>query len=87
MSATYLGKLILSKLNLHPVLSCIYQCDVDVIGSTSLLNEVELLQIIDNVFERLNDRDFITNTTILSGDIGTREDSTDNCYHIFYHPE
>ena len=35
----------------------------------------------------LNDRDFITNTTILSGDIGTREDSTDNCYHVFYHPD
>jgi predicted outer membrane repeat protein len=35
----------------------------------------------------LNDRDFITNNTILSGDIGTRGDSTDNCYHIFYHPE
>ncbi len=33
----------------------------------------------------LNDRDFITNNTILSGDIGTRGDSTDNCYHIFYH--
>lgn len=27
-----------------------YQCDADVIGSTSLLNEVELLQIIDQVF-------------------------------------
>ncbi len=24
--------------------------------------------------------------TILSGDIGTPDDSTDNCYHIFYHP-
>ena len=30
-----------------------YQCDVDVIGSTSLLNEVELLQIEDEVFSRL----------------------------------
>jgi len=27
-----------------------YQCDVDVIGSDSLLNEVELIQIIDEVF-------------------------------------
>ncbi|MEI8049761.1 MAG: ATP phosphoribosyltransferase regulatory subunit, partial [Bacteroidota bacterium] len=30
-----------------------FQCDVDVIGSASLLNEVELLQIIDEVFFRL----------------------------------
>ena len=30
-----------------------FQCDVDVIGSPSLLNEVELLQIIDEVFFRL----------------------------------
>lgn len=31
-----------------------FQCDVDVIGSDSLLNEVELIQIIDDVFKRLN---------------------------------
>lgn len=31
-----------------------YQCDVDVIGSNSLLNEVELIQIIDQVFQNLN---------------------------------
>ena len=31
-----------------------YQCDVDVIGSDSLLNEVELLQIVDEVYRRLN---------------------------------
>jgi histidyl-tRNA synthetase len=30
-----------------------YQCDVDVIGSDSLLNEMELIQIIDEVFGRL----------------------------------
>jgi len=30
-----------------------YQCDVDVIGSNSLLNELELIHIIDNVFEKL----------------------------------
>jgi len=30
-----------------------FQCDVDVIGSNSLLNEVELVQIIDTVFQRL----------------------------------
>ena len=26
------------------------------------------------------------NETILSGDIGVADDQTDNCYHIFYHP-
>jgi len=31
-----------------------YQCDVDVIGSNSLLNETELVQIIGEVFRRLN---------------------------------
>lgn len=30
-----------------------YQCDADVIGSDSLLNEVELIQIMDEVFSRL----------------------------------
>jgi histidyl-tRNA synthetase len=30
-----------------------FQCDVDVIGSDSLLNEVELIRIIDDVFDRL----------------------------------
>jgi histidyl-tRNA synthetase len=30
-----------------------YQCDVDVIGSDSLLNEVELIQIVDEVYRRL----------------------------------
>ncbi len=30
-----------------------YQCDVDVIGSDSLMNEVELIQIIDEVFTKL----------------------------------
>ncbi len=30
-----------------------YQCDADVVGSDSLLNEIELLQLIDEVFARL----------------------------------
>ncbi len=33
-----------------------YQCDADVVGSDSLLNEVELLQLIDEVFRRLKIR-------------------------------
>ncbi|MCM1517110.1 MAG: histidine--tRNA ligase [Pseudoflavonifractor sp.] len=31
-----------------------YQCDADVVGSDSLLNEIELLQLVDEVFARLN---------------------------------
>lgn len=30
-----------------------YQCDADIVGSDSLINEVELLQLIDEVFARL----------------------------------
>ena len=30
-----------------------YQCDADVVGSDSLSNEVELLQLIDEVFRHL----------------------------------
>lgn len=30
-----------------------FQCDVDVVGSDSLLNEVELIQIVDDVYARL----------------------------------
>jgi histidyl-tRNA synthetase len=47
-----------------------YQCDVDIIGSDSLLNEVELVQIFDDVLTDLNLIDFtikINNRKILSG--------------------
>lgn len=46
-----------------------YQCDVDVIGSNSLFNEVELIQIIDQVFTKLNVRTLIklNNRKILLG--------------------
>ncbi len=46
-----------------------FQCDVDVIGSNSLLNEVELVQIIDEVFVKLgiNTTIKINNRKILSG--------------------
>jgi len=46
-----------------------YQCDADVIGSTSLLNEVELIQIIREVFDILNIRFVIklNNRKILAG--------------------
>lgn len=46
-----------------------YQCDADVVGSDSLLNEVELMQIIDQVFVRFGIRVCIkiNNRKILSG--------------------
>ena len=46
-----------------------FQCDVDVIGSHSLLNEVELVQIIDEVFTRLGIRVLLrlNNRKILAG--------------------
>ncbi|MGM0406357.1 MAG: histidine--tRNA ligase [Bacteroidota bacterium] len=46
-----------------------YQCDVDVIGSNSLLNEVELIQIIDQIFQKLNIRTVVkfNNRKILLG--------------------
>ena len=34
----------------------------------------------------ISQRDIVANETILSGDIGTADDYSDNCYHIFYHP-
>jgi len=59
-----------------------YQCDADVIGSNSLLNEFELLKIIDEVFDKLS-LDVtvkINNRKILAGIseiIGEKERITD----------
>ncbi|MBN2639989.1 MAG: histidine--tRNA ligase [Bacteroidales bacterium] len=46
-----------------------YQCDVDVIGSDSLLNEVDLIRMIDEVFENLQINVVVklNNRKILSG--------------------
>ena len=46
-----------------------YQCDADVVGSDSLLNEVELMQIVDTVFTKFGIRIQIkiNNRKILSG--------------------
>lgn len=46
-----------------------FQCDADVVGSDSLLNEVELIQIIDEVFNRFGIRVCVklNNRKILSG--------------------
>ena len=46
-----------------------YQCDADVVGSDSLINEVELMQIVDTVFNRFGIRVCIkiNNRKILTG--------------------
>jgi histidyl-tRNA synthetase len=49
-----------------------YQCDADIIGSDSLLNEVDLIKIIDDVYTELFDKDLpytisINNRKILFG--------------------
>ena len=46
-----------------------YQCDADMIGNNSLINEVELIQMIDYVFGRLNIRVAIklNNRKVLAG--------------------
>jgi histidyl-tRNA synthetase len=59
-----------------------YQCDVDVIGSDALLNEVELIQMINDVFSRLkvNISVKLNNRKILAGlaeNIGESDKMTD----------
>ncbi|MBR5056252.1 MAG: histidine--tRNA ligase, partial [Bacteroidales bacterium] len=46
-----------------------YQCDVDVIGSKSLINELELVQIVDEVFSKMGVRVCvkINNRKVLAG--------------------
>ncbi len=52
-----------------------YQCDADVIGSKSLLNEVELVQLFDDVFTglglsvvvKINDRKVLSGIAEVSG--------------------
>lgn len=46
-----------------------YQCDADIIGSDSLWNEVDLIQLIDEVFDKLNIRILIklNNRKVLAG--------------------
>lgn len=46
-----------------------YQCDADVVGSDSLINEIELLEMVDEVFSRLRIRVIIklNNRKVLAG--------------------
>ncbi len=57
-----------------------YQCDVDVIGSTSLLNEVELIQLVNKGFAKLGLPDVtirVNNRKILAG-LAEVADQTEN---------
>lgn len=61
-----------------------YQCDADVIGSNSLLNEVELVQIFDEVFIRLglpvvikiNNRKILSGIAEVTGEVDKLVDIT-----------
>lgn len=61
-----------------------YQCDADVVGSNSLLNEVELMQIIDTVFKsfgvrvqiKINNRKILTGIADVIGAIDKIVDIT-----------
>lgn len=65
-----------------------YQCDVDVVGSDSLINEVELIQIFENVLSDLQIPNFrikLNNRKILAGLadlIGASSMMTDMCVAI-----
>ena len=41
----------------------------------------------DGAETQRDERDWENNATILSGDIGVSGNNTDNCYHVFYHPD
>ena len=63
-----------------------YQCDADVIGTDSLLNEIDLLQIIDDVFQRfgINITIKLNNRKVLSGLDFKKESArplSTNCSH------
>ncbi len=60
-----------------------YQCDADVVGSTSLLNEIELMEMVDDVFTRFGIRVLIkiNNRKILYG-IAQMADATDKMMDI-----
>lgn len=61
-----------------------FQCDVDIIGSDSLLNELELIQIIDRIFNelkinveiRINNRKILAGIAEIAGEKGRITDIT-----------
>lgn len=63
-----------------------FQCDVDVIGSDSLLNEAELVRIIDRIFSELGINIIIkiNNRKILAGIAEIAGQGEDHRYHCGY---
>jgi hypothetical protein len=55
--------------------------------SFQLINGVAVYGGFAGTETALDQRDIQANETILSGDIGVPDDSSDNCYHVFYHPD
>jgi hypothetical protein len=57
-------------------------------ASFQMVNGVEIYGGFDpgSGVTKFRDRDWVTYATILSGDIGTAGDNTDNSYHVLYHP-
>ena len=55
--------------------------------SFQLINDVAVYGGFAGQETSIGQRDWENNLTILSGDIGTVDDNSDNCYHLFYHPE
>ncbi|MFJ7734766.1 S-layer homology domain-containing protein [Lysinibacillus sp. NPDC097287] len=55
--------------------------------SFQMKNEVGIYGGFVGTETTLAERDFKTNETILSGDIGIVGDNKDNAYHVFYHPQ
>lgn len=61
-----------------------YQCDIDVVGSTSLLNEVDLMQITDTIFSKfgvrvqikINNRKILTGIAEVIGEVDKIVDIT-----------
>ncbi len=51
-----------------------------------MINGVSIYGGFNGTETTLAGRDITANVTILSGDIGTTDDDSDNCYHVFYHP-
>lgn len=53
----------------------------------SLKNGVGIYGGFDGSEAQRDERDWESNTTMLSGDIDVSGNNTDNCYHVFYHPD
>jgi len=56
-------------------------------ASFQMINGVAIYGGFAGTEDTLAQRDVQSSVTILSGDIGTVSEDSNNCYHVFYHPE